>query len=73
VIVAEPVVASILGVIVLGETLHATGPRIFALAAAVLMVIVATWAMARGKAATIAARTGRDVKSTAESSVPSDR
>jgi drug/metabolite transporter (DMT)-like permease len=73
VIVAEPVVASVLGVIVLGETLHATGPRIFALAAAVLVVIVATWALARGKAATIAARTGRDVKATAQPAVPSDR
>ncbi|MBV9351044.1 MAG: DMT family transporter, partial [Mycobacterium sp.] len=73
VVVAEPVVASVLGVIVLGETLHATGPKIFALAAAVLVVIVATWALARGKAATIAARTGRDVETTAGSGVPSDR
>ena len=73
VIVAEPVVASVLGAIVLGETLHATGPKIFALAAAVLMLIVATWALARGKAATIAARAGRDVETTAESEVPSDR
>jgi drug/metabolite transporter (DMT)-like permease len=73
VIVAEPVVASVLGITVLGETLHATGPKIFALAAAVLVVIVATWALARGKAATIAARTGRDVKTTAESKLPSDR
>jgi drug/metabolite transporter (DMT)-like permease len=73
VIVAEPMVASVLGVIVLGETLHATGPRVFALAAAVLVVIVATWALAHGKAATIATRTGRDVKTTAESKLPSDR
>jgi hypothetical protein len=62
VIVAEPVVASVLGVIVLGETIHAHGVEIFALAIAVLVVIVATWAMARGKAATMAARTGRDVQ-----------
>lgn len=73
VIVAEPMVASVLGVIVLGETLHATGPKVFALAAAVLVVVVATWALAHGKAATIAARTGRDVKTTAESKLPSDR
>lgn len=73
VIVAEPMVASVLGVIVLGETLHATGPKIFALAAAVLVVIVATWALAQGKAATIAARTGRDMKTTAESELASDR
>ncbi|HEX5254487.1 MAG TPA: DMT family transporter [Mycobacterium sp.] len=73
VIVAEPMVASVLGVIVLGETLHATGPKVFALAAAVLVVIVATWALAHGKAATLAARTGSDVKTTAESELPSDR
>jgi drug/metabolite transporter (DMT)-like permease len=62
VIVAEPVVASVLGVIVLDETLGARGPEIFALGAAVIVVIVATWALARGKAATTAARSGRDVQ-----------
>ena len=53
--------ASVLGVIVLGETLDAHGPEVFALAAAVVAVIVETWALARGKAATMAARTRRDV------------
>ncbi|MBV9641528.1 MAG: DMT family transporter [Mycobacteriaceae bacterium] len=60
--VAEPVVASVLGVIVLGETLDAGDPEVFALIAAVVVVIVATWALARGRAATMAARTGRDVQ-----------
>jgi drug/metabolite transporter (DMT)-like permease len=62
VLVAEPVVASVLGVIVLGETLDARGPEVIALAAAVAVIILATWALARGKAATMAARTGRDVQ-----------
>jgi drug/metabolite transporter (DMT)-like permease len=73
VIVAEPIVASALGVVVLGETLHATGPKAFALVGAVLVVIVATWALARGKAASMAARAGSDVNTTAEPEPPSDR
>jgi drug/metabolite transporter (DMT)-like permease len=73
VIVAEPVVASALGVIVLGETLDVHGPQIFALAAAVVVVIAATWAMARGKAATMAARAGRDVQMSDQRAVSSDR
>ncbi|MGC2653373.1 MAG: DMT family transporter [Mycobacterium sp.] len=58
--VVEPVLASALGVSVLGETLDARGPRMLALAAAAALVIVATWALARGKAATMAAGTGQD-------------
>lgn len=71
--VAEPVVASVLGVIVLGETLDAREPEVFVLIAAVMMVIVATWALARGKAATIAARRGRDVKIAGSPGTSSDR
>jgi drug/metabolite transporter (DMT)-like permease len=52
--VAEPVVASVLGVTVLGETLNTPGPQIFVLVAAVVAVIVATAALARGEAATMA-------------------
>ena len=48
--VTEPVVASLLGVTVLGETLGADGPQLIALAVAVLVVIVATTALARGEA-----------------------
>ncbi len=53
--VAEPVVASVLGVTVLGETLNTPGPQMFVLVAAVAAVIVATTALARGEAATMAA------------------
>ncbi len=60
--VAKPVVASALGVIVLRETLEADGPEIAVLIAAVVVVIVATVALARGEAATISAGSGRDVR-----------
>jgi glucose uptake protein GlcU len=59
--VTEPVVASLLGVTVLGETLGADGPQLIALAAAVLVVIVATTALARGEAACMAAGDERRV------------
>jgi hypothetical protein len=51
--VAKPVVAGLLGVLVLGETLNASGPTAFVLIAAVSVVIVATIALARGEAATM--------------------
>jgi hypothetical protein len=38
--VAKPVVASTLGVVVLGESLHADGPEVFVLIAAAIVVIV---------------------------------
>jgi drug/metabolite transporter (DMT)-like permease len=53
--VTEPLVASLLGVTVLGETLGADGPELIALAVAVVVVIVATAALARGEAASMAA------------------
>lgn len=53
--VAKPTVATVLGITVLGETLEANGPEWIALIAAVVMVIVATIALARGEAATIEA------------------
>jgi drug/metabolite transporter (DMT)-like permease len=59
--VAKPVVASLLGVLVLGETVDADGPEVFTLIAAALVVVVSTIALARGEAATIAAGAGRDV------------
>ncbi|OJZ71330.1 hypothetical protein BRW65_18865 [Mycobacterium paraffinicum] len=58
--VAKPVVAGLLGIFVLGETLHADGPKAFVLVAAIAVVIVATVALARGEAATIVAEVGRD-------------
>jgi len=61
--VAKPVVASLLGVLVLGETMRADGPEVFALIAAAVVVIVSTIALARGEAASISAGAGRDVVS----------
>jgi len=58
--VAKPVVAGLLGVLVLGETLNAEGPKAFVLLAAVSVVIVATVALARGEAATLVAAVGHD-------------
>ncbi len=58
--VAKPVVAGLLGIFVLGETLNAYGPKSFVLVAAVAVVIVATVALARGEAATMVAQSGRD-------------
>jgi drug/metabolite transporter (DMT)-like permease len=71
IVVAKPVVASTLGVIVLGETLNASGVEAFALVAAAVLVVVATVALARGEAATVAARTGRDVAVADAPAVPS--
>ena len=59
--VAKPVVASLLGVVVLGEALNTSGPRVLTLIAAAVLVIISTIALARGEAATIAAGAGRDV------------
>ncbi len=51
--VAKPVVAGLLGVLVLEETLSASGPKAFVLIGAVAVVLIATIALARGEAATI--------------------
>jgi hypothetical protein len=59
--VAKPVVASMLGVVVLGETLDTSGPRVLMLLTAGLLVAVATIALARGEAASMAAGAGHDV------------
>ncbi len=58
--VAKPVVAGLLGVLVLGESVNASGPKAFVLLAAVAVVIVATVALARGEAATMVAEAGTD-------------
>ncbi|HET7072538.1 MAG TPA: DMT family transporter [Mycobacterium sp.] len=68
--VAKPVVAGVLGVTVLGETLGATGPAAFVLVAAVAMVIIATVALARGEAASMAPRTRRDRKGSSSQETP---
>lgn len=59
--VAKPMVASLLGVVVLEETLNASGPRVLALLAAGVLVVISTIALARGEAATMAAGAGQDV------------
>ncbi|WP_188112782.1 DMT family transporter [Mycobacterium simiae] len=59
-IVAKPVVATVLGITVLGETLAASGPEIIVLVLAVAVVITATVALARGEAATMVGLSGRD-------------
>ncbi|MBS4729988.1 DMT family transporter [Mycobacterium sp. SM1] len=69
--VAKPVVASVLGITVLGETLNADGAEWFALVVAAVVVIVATIALARGEAATMAAGAGRDVKIAHRPAAPS--
>ncbi|PQM46844.1 hypothetical protein C1Y40_03014 [Mycobacterium talmoniae] len=60
--VAKPVVAVALGATVLKETLEADGPEWALLIAMVVVVIVATVALARGEAASMSAGAGRDVK-----------
>jgi len=59
--VAKPVVAAVLGVAVLGETLNTSGPRVLTLLIGGVLVAVATIALARGEAATMAAGAGQDV------------
>jgi drug/metabolite transporter (DMT)-like permease len=63
--VAKPLVGGVLGVFLLGETFDVQGPGVIVLVSAVALVIVATVALARGEAASLAAGTGRDVKRTA--------
>ncbi|MGO9925900.1 MAG: DMT family transporter [Mycobacterium sp.] len=62
--VAKPVVAGALGFILLDETFDVTGPDVFVLVAAVAVVIIATVGLARGEAASMAAGTGSDLKTT---------
>lgn len=59
--VAKPMVASVLGVLVLNETINADGPEVFALLGAAVLVILSTVALARGEAANLAAGDGQDV------------
>ncbi|MEZ0367042.1 DMT family transporter [Mycobacterium sp. pUA109] len=53
--VAKPMVAAALGVLLLGETIDAGGVENVAVAAGAVLIIVATAALARGEAATLAA------------------
>ena len=67
---AEP--GGVLGVLVLGETLNTDGPKAFVLIVAVLVVIIATIALARGEAATMDTQTGRDERNAAPDAQPRD-
>jgi hypothetical protein len=58
--VAKPVVAWLLGISVLSETLNADGPETFVLAIAAALTIAATAALARGEAVGVEAGTGGD-------------
>ncbi|OSC42226.1 DMT family transporter [Mycobacterium decipiens] len=51
IVVARPVIASVLGITVLGEVLHTGRVTLFALVAAIVVVVVATVALARDEAA----------------------
>jgi hypothetical protein len=59
--VAKPTVATLLGVLVLNETLDADGPEMVALFVAAIVVVISTVALARGEAASLASGAGRDV------------
>jgi hypothetical protein len=71
--VAKPVVAGVLGITVLGETLETKGPGAFVLVAVVAVVIIATAALARGEAASMAAGTGQDLKLPPSGEAPHER
>jgi hypothetical protein len=73
IIVAKPVVGGVLGITVLEESVRADGTGWFVLAAAAVVVIVATVSLARGEAATMAAGEGRDVKITDQPKAPSQQ
>jgi drug/metabolite transporter (DMT)-like permease len=64
--VAEPVVAAVLGVVVLGETVRTGRAGMIALVAAVLVMVVATAVLARGQAAVRGLPTKVETRRTAE-------
>lgn len=57
-VVAKPLVATALGVLLLNETINAGGLEDVAVIVGVVLVVIATAALARGEAATIAAGAG---------------
>jgi hypothetical protein len=58
--VAKPVVAWLLGIIVLGEALHPGDKTLAVVAAAAVVTIVATAALARGEAAAVETNAGNE-------------
>jgi drug/metabolite transporter (DMT)-like permease len=71
--VAEPIVASVLGVTVLGETLGADGLEVIALVGAIVVVFVATVALARGEAASMNAEADERAASSLVPSSPTGK
>ena len=67
--VAKPVVAWVLGIAVLGESLHPGGETMFVVGAGVVVTIVATAALARGEAVAVEAGTEGDVEITDQETV----
>jgi drug/metabolite transporter (DMT)-like permease len=70
---AKPVLGWILGIAVLGEALRVDGTDVFALVAAMVVMIVATVALARGEAATMEAVNKRRVTVTRQPLASSER
>ncbi|OMC11251.1 hypothetical protein A5735_15480 [Mycolicibacter heraklionensis] len=60
-IVAKPLVATALGVLLLNETIQAGGAEDVAVVIGVVLIVIATAALARGEAATIVAEAGADL------------
>lgn len=54
VVVAKPLMGAVLGMVILGETLDTTGPGLVVVAFGVVLVLVATIALARGEAEKVA-------------------
>lgn len=59
--VAKPLAATALGVVLLNETIQAGGPEDVAVIIGVVLIVLATAALARGEAATIVADAGSDL------------
>lgn len=70
---AKPVVGWILGITVLSETLRVDDEQVFVLAVAVIVMIVATVALARGEAATMEGLNKRRSKATGQPLASSGR
>ncbi len=70
---AKPVVGWILGITVLSEMLRVDDEKLFVLTAAVIVMTVATVALARGEAATMEALSKRGLKTTRRALAPSER
>jgi drug/metabolite transporter (DMT)-like permease len=71
-VVAKPIVGSVLGIAVLGETLHTSGPRAAVLLAGVAVVAIATVALARGEATIMSTKVAEKLSKKASGRAPDD-